>query len=140
MNKKKILKNSVSMYDNGERVDVFTETQDAKTARLDTGTLLGINIYNHLETENKWQTFLGSLSAKIKSIDYEGRKCYIVKDFMSSTSLVSKDAETYIDQDTGLFVKTVEDKIFNERQYEFDNVEDSIFVEPNIGEYKILEN
>lgn len=127
----------VSMYNNGERTDTFTETNDSKIVKLDSGTIMSVNIYNHLETENKWQTLIGCISAKIKLVDYNGKKCYIVKDFMSSTSLVYEDAETYIDKETGLFVKSTESDIVNEREYEFDMVDDSIFVEPDVGQYKI---
>ena len=59
---------------------------------------------------------------------------------MSSTSLTSEGAEIYIDKETGLFVKSTEAGIVNEREYEFNMVEDSIFTEPDISEYKLKEN
>ena len=58
---------------------------------------------------------------------------------MSSTSLTSEDAETYIDKETGLFVKTTQNGTTTEREYEFNNVQDSIFIEPDIGQYKLKE-
>lgn len=131
--------NKITMYNNGERTDTFTVTKDSKIAKLNSGTTIAINIYNHLETDNNWQTFLSSINSKIKSIKYNGKKCYAIKGFMSSTSLTSDGAETYIDEETGLFVKTVEHETVNEREYEFDNVEDSIFVEPDIGQYTLKE-
>lgn len=129
----------VSMYNNGDRTDIFTETKDSKIAQLNSGTLMSVNIYNHLETENNWQTFLGCITTKIKSVDYNGKECYIIKGFMSLTSLTFEGAETYIDKETGLFVKTMEAGITSEREYEFDKVENSIFIEPDIGQYKIKE-
>ena len=127
----------LSMYDNGERVDTFTDTQDTKTAKLNSGELMTVNIYNYLETDNKWQTLLGCITAKIKSTNLNGKECYIVKDFLSSTSLTSEGAETYIDKETGLFLKTTETEIITERDYEFYNVEDSIFTEPDISQYTL---
>ena len=127
----------LSMYDNGERVDTFTDTQDTKTAKLNSGELMTVNIYNYLETDNKWQTLLGCITAKIKSTNLNGKECYIVKDFLSSTSLTSEGAETYIDKETGLFLKTTEAEIITERDYEFHNVEDSIFTEPDISQYTL---
>ncbi len=129
----------MSMYNNGDRTDTFIETKDSKIAQLDSGEIMSINIYNHLETDNKWQTFLGCISSKIKSTDYNGKKCYIIKDFMSSTSLSYEGSETYIDKDTGLMVKTIEGEVVSEREYEFDKVDDSIFAEPDISKYKLKE-
>lgn len=131
--------NKVSIYNNGERIDTFTETKDSKIAQLNSGNIMSFDIYNYLETENNWQTFLGCITAKVKSVNYEGKKCYIIKGFMSSTSLTFKGAETYIDKETGLFVKTTEDGTVSEREYEFNNVEDSIFAEPDISQYKLKE-
>lgn len=127
----------LSMYDNGERVDTFIETQDSKNAKLNSDDLMTVNIYNYLETDNKWQTFLGCITARIKSTNLNGKECYIVKGFLSSTSLTSEGAEIYIDKETGLFLKTTEVKIITERDYEFDKVEDSIFTEPDISQYTL---
>lgn len=130
----------ISMYNNGERTDTFTETKDSKIAQLNSGTIMSVGIYNHLENDSKWQTILGCISAKIKSVDYNGKECYIVKEFMSSTSLTFEGAETYIDKETGLFVKSTEADIVNERSYEFNMVDDSIFTEPDISQYTLKEN
>lgn len=130
----------ISMYNNGERTDTFTETKDSKIAQLNSGTIMSVGIYNHLESDSKWQTILGCINAKIKSVDYNGKECYIVKEFMSSTSLTFEGAETYIDKETGLFVKSTEADIVNERSYEFNMVDDSIFTEPDISQYTLKEN
>ncbi len=131
--------NKISMYDNGERTDVFWDNKENKTAQIDSGAFMAVGIYNNLETDNKWQTFLGSISSKVKSANYNGKECYIIKGFLSSTSLTFEGAETYIDKETGLFVKITEDDIVSEREYEFDKVEDSIFIEPDISQYKMKE-
>ena len=129
--------NKIAIYNDGEKTDTFTQTPDTKIAQLNSGTMMSINIYNHLETENNWQTFLGSMFASVKSTNYNGKDCYIIKGFMSSTSLTFEGAETYIEKDTGLFIKDVEGETITEKEYEFDNVDDSIFVEPDISQYKI---
>ena len=130
----------VSMYDNGERIDIFSETKDSKIVQLNAGTIMSLEIYNHLENDNNWQTFLGCISAKIKSGECNGKECYIVKDFLSVTSLVFDSAEVYIDKETGLLVKTNELDTEREREYEFNMVDDSIFTEPDISQYKLREN
>ena len=132
--------NKIAIYNDGEKTDTFTQTPDTKIAQLNSGTMMSINIYNHLETENNWQTFLGSMLTSVKSTNYNGKDCYIIKGFMSLTSLSFEGAETYIEKDTGLFIKDVEGETITEKEYEFDNVDDSIFVEPDISQYKIQED
>ncbi len=61
----------------------------------------------------------------------------MIKEFMSSMSLTSEGAEIYIDKDTGLLVKIIEAGIDSKREYEINTVDDSIFIEPDISEYKV---
>lgn len=129
----------ISMYNNGERTDTFWDNKERKTAQLDSGTIMGVNIYNFTETDNKWQTFLGSIFANVKSTNYNGKECYIIKGFLSSFSLTSEGTEIYIEKDTGLYLKTIEGDRTTERKYEFDKVDDSIFVEPDISQYTLKE-
>ena len=132
----------VSMYSNGEKVNVFYDNPSGKTCQLNLDTeVIQVNLYNHLETENIWQTLLGSITTNIKSEEYNGKDCYIVNGFMSPLSLTEKNInEVHIEKDTGLFIKSVIDSNTTEREYEFNNVEDSVFEEPDISEYSIQEN
>lgn len=126
----------ISMYDNGERIDAFWDNKENKTVQLDNKNIITVNIYNCLETENNWQTFLGSIVARVKSSNVNGKECYSIKNFLSSTSL-TEDSEIYVEKDTGLLVKTVEGNRNSEREYEFDNVDNAIFEEPDISQYTI---
>ena len=129
----------ISVYNNGERIDTFFDTPEGKIAQLNSGNMMAVNIYNLTETDSKWQTILGSVAAKIKSVDYNGKECYVIKGFLSTYSLNFEAGETYIDKETGLFVKTIEGERTTERSYTFDNVEDNIFIEPDIGQYTLKE-
>ena len=131
----------MSMYDNGERIDIFYENADGKSCDINSETsLMQINLYNFLENDTKWQTFISSTIARVKSTQYNGKKCYAIKGFLSSTSLTSKDGEIVIDKETGLFLKSTETGDVVEREYEFDSVDDSIFAEPDISQYTLKEN
>lgn len=132
----------LSMYDNGERVDTFIDNEKEKTCRLDVGTeVIQVNLVNYLETDNTWQTFLGSIFARITKGDYNQNECYIINNFTSPLFMSDADKnEVYLEKDTGLYIKSIFGKTVTDRNYEFDNVEDSIFEEPNIGEYKILKD
>lgn len=130
----------IVMYNNGQRTDTFWDNKEGKIAQLNSGTIIEVNIYNFTETYNKWQTLLGSIFTSIKSTNYNGKECYIIKGFLSSLSLTSEDAETYIEKDTGLYLKAIDEYRTTERKYEFNKVDDSIFAEPDISQYTLKEN
>ena len=127
----------ISIYNNGERIDRFFNNKEDKIAELDSDMAMTVNLYNGLESESKWQTFLSCISANIKSVNYNGKECYSIKGFMSLTSLNSEDSETIIDKNTGLLVKLTFGEEQSEKEYKFDNVDDSIFTEPDISEYTL---
>lgn len=135
--------NSVKMsfYNNGERKDLFIETNDKKTVQVNTkNQLLGLNITDSLQTDNLWQTILYSSIARIKTENVNGKECYKVSDFYSPYWMYGeKITEFYIEKDTGLLIKTVIDDEVAVREYSFDDVEDSAFVEPDIGLYTVVE-
>lgn len=129
-----------SMYNNGERTDTFTETANSKIAQLNGKTIIAVQIFDYLQTDNDWQTFLSSITTKIKKTEYNEKECYIINDFFSVMSLTGTfKNEVYIEKDTGLYVKSIIDESSSEREYEFDNVDDSIFVEPDISQYTLKE-
>ena len=45
----------------------------------------------------------------------------------------------YIEKDTGLFVKNIQNGVTTEKEYTFDNVDDAIFIEPDISQYTLKE-
>ena len=131
----------MSMYNNGQRINVFYDTPTDKTVQIDSKITMIVNFYNFLETDNNWQTFLGSIFARIKSSDYNGKKCYIINDFKTPIFMTGTDKnEYYIEKDTGLYLKSIIDDQIAEREYDFNNVDDSIFIEPDISQYRLQEN
>lgn len=129
----------ISMYDNGKRTDKFTETKETKIAELNTGTtIIPVNITNQVETESKWQTFISSITAKVKKSEFNGKECYIINNFFSENSLNGLyENAVYVEKDTGLLIKSVVDSNKSEREYEFNKVEDTIFTEPDISQYTL---
>ena len=127
----------IATYNNGERIDTFWDNKEGKKAKLNSANSMSVYIVNRLETANKWQTFVGSMFASVKSTNYNGKDCYIIKNFMSLTS--SDGAKTYIEKDTGLFIKEIQREITTEKEYEFDKVDNSIFIEPDVSEYELQE-
>lgn len=128
----------ISMYNNGGRQDNFYDNEEGKTVQLNLEGQIWVNLYNYLETDNDWQTLIASVATKIKEIEYNEKPCYVINDFMSPMFMngIEKN-EVYIEKDTGLFLKSTMDSTITEREYEFDNVDDSIFLEPDISQYTL---
>lgn len=125
----------ISMYNNGERKNTFIESKDDKIVQLNTPSIISVNIYNNLEADNSWQTLLGSISSKVTTKKYNGKEYYEIGGFISLNSLSFNGAKALIEKETGLLYKTIEDGIETQKEYEFNNVEDLIFVEPDINQY-----
>ena len=79
--------------------------------------------------------FYLALITPIKTIEYNGKDCY----FLNSPEL----RYSYIEKDTGLVIKAIDGKSesepssISEYEYNFNGVDDSIFIEPDISEYRI---
>ena len=44
---------------------------------------VGIENNNVLETANLWQTFIYSFLVKIKNVEFNGKACYEISDFLT---------------------------------------------------------
>ena len=134
----------LSNYFKGKQCNTYIESSGDKIARLNSnGVPSKIMIINSFDTNNDlWLLFLMSARAHIKIVEYNNRECYIIS--------IDKNNEVYIEKDTGLRVKAREGKTTNETgkeipleveyYYEFNNVNDEIFIEPDISQYRIEED
>jgi len=134
----------LSFYNNGERIDMFVENAEEKSVQINAvKEIMPIAVVNVLQTDNKWQTFLYGSISKIKTIEYEGKQCYAIDNYVSPYHLHTPDEKPkyIIEKETGLLLANKSNNnIVAEREYEFDNVQDSVFIEPDISQYKLLEN
>lgn len=129
-----------SMYNNGERIDTFKDENGNKTVNLDYPKAMSVGIENNnvLETTNLWQTLIYSFLAKIKNVEINGKACYEISNFLTPYFGYDENNTVHIiEKETGLVVKSSFDNIEVSTEYSFDDVDDSIFVEPNIGEYTL---
>ena len=131
----------LTFYYNGERTDLFVESPSEKIANIDSKiSIMPMVVVNPLQTDNKLQTFLYSSISMVTSTNYDGKECFVVDNYLSPYNLTEQDNHTtkyIIEKETGLLLKTETGNLIGERTYEFDNVDDSIFVEPDISQYKI---
>lgn len=124
-----------SSYNNGNGVNVYSETPEGKVAILGIKNFVGepkiIDYFDNITVDETTTLFKLSCKAKIEKVDYKGKECYLIRNFGF------EESEIYADKDTGLLLKSVEESATVEKEYEFDNVDDRIFVEPDISQYTI---
>lgn len=131
----------MSTYDNGKRVDFFTETSDKKVAMLDSANSPDVVLSNGIDGSLEgFEQLLNYLRTHISVTEVSGRETFIVEGYMSDNMLYNDDGKcvSFIDKETGLeFMRKIDGRV-EEKVAEFDSVDDSVFVEPNIGEYELL--
>ena len=125
----------LSIYDDGENNHTYTETTTEKIASLNSG-FIEVQIYNGTETDNLLQKMLSSMVANIKTVNENGKKYYKLSNINSTYSIIAKNQYVLVDSDTGLLYKSLDNYSTIEREYDFNNVDDSVFTEPDISEYK----
>lgn len=131
----------ISIYNTGERIDMFIEDGENKIAKLDSVNTISMGIINYLQTDNNWQTFIACIKAKIRKTNYNEKECYMIEKFETPMFINGTgENKAYIEKDSGLCFKMLTDGQTVERKYEFDNVDDSIFIEPDISEFTVQEN
>lgn len=114
-----------------------------KTVEIDENYQLGLpQIGNWFleepETEGGTSKLWLSTRVKIGKTTYQGKECYVIEN-----DRFSKDPNEhiiyYIEKDTGLIVRQIQNDINTDYSYEFGNIDDEIFKEPNREEYEMIE-
>ena len=107
---------------------------------MNSSSEIWFDIFNVLEVDGSWNKFLASLVSFIGTKKYDGKDCYISNNFLISTTLNDPEKnEYYIEKDTGLFIYSNVGNIISKREYEFDNVSDEVFIEPDVSQFTISE-
>lgn len=79
-----------------------------------------------------------STRVKIGKTIYHNKECYVIEN-----DRFSKDPNQhiiyYIEKDTGLTIRQIQNDENTDYSYEFGNVNDEVFTEPNIEEYELIE-
>ena len=140
-------------YTNGDKANIYIESNDNKVVSLNQDASFPPNytgIKNYIETNTLGEFILNSIRCKITTVRINGKECYKIDKFYSSNFLYENDEgwSVYIDKETGLPVRTFGETLTNENgtftivkdyQYDFSNVENDVFIEPEISEYKVEE-
>lgn len=90
------------------------------------------------ETEGGKSKLWISTRVKIGKTIYHDKECYVIEN-----DRFSKDPNQhiiyYIEKDTGLTARQIQNDENTDYSYEFGNVDDKVFIEPNIEEYELVE-
>ena len=133
----------LSYYKNGNEIEQFIDDTEnnKKVLRKNNTGIFAPRIENCLITENTFQKILACFCATIQETEFNGKKCYIINNFTSPSYLYSIGKnEFYLEKETGLILKKNTDFSIQTIEYEFDNIDDSIFIKPDKSEYKIEYN
>lgn len=135
---------------------VYTETKEEKIFREEKEFIelsYPVTIENYTNIIDFWHLIVAASNTKIKTVDFEGSKCYELSGNHSPIflylgyhdDLVSM--KLYLEKDTGIPVRQVETvnidgEIINytiDYEFKFDIVTDEDIKEPDVSEYTIFE-
>ena len=125
---------------NNEKYHIYTETSLGKTADLQCGGIVPELKLNYKDFEIMAPTKLGKFiecsRLKVKK-SKTMNDSYIIEEhsFYWDNSI-----RTVRDRETGLKIRVADGNYVVTYEYDFDNVDDSVFVEPDISEYEIIEH
>lgn len=126
-----------------EKYHLYIETPERKTVDLQCGGIVPDIKLNYIDFESfsPIVDFIECSRLKVKKSKtvYDGRKCYVIEENTFDMDDFKKTVRTYRDIETGLKIRVSDGNYLVTYEYEFDNVDDSIFIEPDISEYEIIE-
>ena len=136
-------KRQLTQYCKGDKYNSYFDVGETKLAILDSNGVPSKVLIMEIDyNDSLWNLFYLALTTPITSVTYNEKECYFLN------SPVTR--QSYIDKETGLTLRAIDGQsqdsngnktdIIVEYEYSFDNVDDSIFIEPDISEYKIQEN
>jgi len=127
-------------YNNNGVVHTFIQTPEEKKAIIYSEKMpseANSQYYVIEEANNDFELFLICSKIKIKKDNFNGKKCYVID---NSSYVINYDNryQKYIEMETGLVIKELDRNRSMQYIYQFNNVDDLIFEEPDINEYEVV--
>lgn len=124
----------MAVYCSGDKMNIYKETTDGKKfAMIGVDNSDPINFFLGYYVDISPFEFLSSL---ISEVMIDGKVCYKINTIFDD---VDDNPDYVFEKETGLIVGLLYEDFSVKLEYEFDKVEDSIFIEPNLEEYEIIE-
>lgn len=132
--------------------NIYREVKDEKDGKFEKVVNLNqeieifVNPQNVTKTENYLQLFVYSILSSVKDTTFNGEECYYISNFKSVNNNLEEGM--YVNKSTGLPISSIAYEYKNpdgtrgrvptsDYIYEFNEVKEEEFVEPNIDEYKV---
>lgn len=114
-------------FSDGENINTYIEIGENKTVMENSSDHFeNETISNGLELAN----IFNCLISKISRTEIDGKQCYKIGYFFGPREL-------YIEKDTGLTIKNIVNEQYINYEFDFNNVDDNVFKEPDISEYEV---
>lgn len=143
---------SFNENDNKYIANIYREVRDEKDGKIEKVVNLNqeieifVNPQNVTKTENYLQLFVYSILSSVKDTTFNGEECYYISNFKSVNNNLEEGM--YVNKSTGLPISSIAYEYKNpdgtrgrvptsDYIYEFNEVKEEEFVEPNIDEYKV---
>lgn len=122
----------ITTYNNENNFTTYYDTDDDKIVKTNTNDILIGKIPNSFETcdNNLIYKIFFSCIVKITEVNYNGESCYLLTNFFNPTH------KEYFEKATGLNLETNINFVETKREYQFDNVENEIFIQPDNSLYR----
>ena len=142
---------TVHNYKNGEQINTYIETENAKVVKLNSGGLLDFqpfgNWYEKLGINDSWGLLKTSATLSVSKNKYDNKEYYRIMQKGNIMDNYGVSAIYYIEKETGLLVRYISETIIDdyigeemiEYEYSIIEVSDKTLEEPNISEYEIID-
>lgn len=142
---------TVHNYKNGEQINTYIETENAKVVKLNSGGLLDFqpfgNWYEKLGINDSWGLLKTSATLAVSKKKYDNKEYYRIMQKGNIMDNYGVSAIYYIEKETGLLVRYISETIIDdyigeemiEYEYSIIEVSDKTLEEPNISEYEIID-
>ncbi len=93
-----------------------------------------------MDPSSTLRTFIRAIPTTVRSKNINGKDCYEITNFESDISMTEVGKNVlYIEKDTGLLIEQETQTTITTKEYNFDIIDSSIFIEPDISEYEKIE-
>lgn len=142
--------NKIISYENNGTQNVYYEAENIKKVKPNSNASVVSNIANWLEPANPLEFIISSVTSNIRSVECNGKECYFIDGYMTSSYLMGINTGKYFDKVTGLLIRNSEIQSTNlsgyttdnivDYVYEFNTVNEDVFIEPDLSEYEVIDN
>lgn len=124
----------INFYKNQDDIIQIIKVGETKIAFLNNDTIAGntqINAYYNYKM-NIWNKLILSIFSRIPTEQCNNKECYLIE--------IAKDYKMWIDKQTGLIVREINNNAVTDFYYEFDVVKDEDIVKPDISDCTVKVN